>query len=342
MRRKVTLQDVADHAAVSKSTVSQYLNGRFTYMGEETKHRIEKAVKELKYQPNVIARSLKQKKTTTIGVIMANILHRFSTQTSRAIEDFFHSQGYHVILCNADDDPQKEQQYIEMLKAKQVDGFIIFPTASNEEMYKSLLDENYPLVFLDRKVKALPVPTICLDNQDAMERSIQHLKEEGSERIAYVSSDLTISPRSERYEGLLAALKRLKMPVNNQWIYTDSLEDVEMFLEKVFDGEEIPEAIMASNDRSLMRILSFLKKKYNGIPPTLSLMTIDEVEFAELYSPRITTMEQPAFAMGKKAAEVLLEQINGNKAEDMKLLYEFEGNLNIRESSKIRGGIYHD
>lgn len=342
MRKKITLQDVAEHAAVSKSTVSQYLNGRFTYMGEDTKQRIEAAIKELKYQPNAIARSLKQKKTTTIGVIMANILHRFSTQTSRAIEDFFHIQGYHVILCNADDNPLKEQQYIEMLKAKQVDGFIIFPTASNEEMYQSLLDENYPLVFLDRKVKALSVPTVSLKNKEAMQRGVRHLKEEGSERICYVSSALTISPRTERYEGLVEEMRNLNMPINKEWLYTDDLKEVEAFLKKVFDGKEIPDAIMASNDRSLMRILNFLKKNYNGLPETLALMTFDEVEFAEFYNPAITTIEQPAFEMGKRAAEILLDQINESSMEGVSLLHEFEGNLNIRESSKIRGGIYHD
>ncbi|TVP86328.1 MAG: LacI family DNA-binding transcriptional regulator [Alkalicoccus sp.] len=332
--KKPTLQDVAKFAEVSKSTVSQYLNGRFTYMGEETRRRIEAAVHELNYQPNAIARSLKQKKTTTIGVVIANILHRFSTQTSRAIEDFCHDKGYHVILCNADDDPEKEKKYIEMLKAKQVDGFIIFPTAHNREIYESLLNENYPLVFMDRIVEALSVPTVVVKNLEAMEEAVQHLSEEGIRDIAYVSSELTISPRTERYEGFVNALKRRGIPMNDQWIYTGKLEGVGNFLENMFSEPEKPEAIIASNDLSLMKILPFLKKAYHGIPENLALLTFDEVEFAEFFDPAITTVEQPAFEMGKKAAELLMEQIEQKGSlSTQKAEYRFTARLNIRESS---------
>src|SRR5690625_1459685 len=121
--KAITIADVAKHAGVSKSTVSQYLNKRYNYMGEKTKLRIEQAVAELGYSPNIVARSLKQKSTTTIGVIVANILHVFSTQVIRAIEDFCNDMNFHVIVCNADDDPVKEKRYIDMILAMQVDGF---------------------------------------------------------------------------------------------------------------------------------------------------------------------------------------------------------------------------
>ncbi|MFB5664318.1 LacI family DNA-binding transcriptional regulator [Alteribacillus sp. HJP-4] len=338
--RKVTLQDVADHAAVSKSTVSQYLNGRYTYMGENTKKRIQHAIQELKYQPNAIARSLKQKKTTTIGVILANILHRFSTQTSRAIEDFCHKHSYHVILCNADDDPLKEQSYIEMLKAKQVDGFIIVPTAFNEEMYKHLLDERYPLVFLDRKMKALPVPTISLKNEKAALKAVSHLIENGHKTIAYVSSAVTISPRSERFTGFETGMKKAGLPINQSFVYTGNLDEAAAFYDHVFAGSRQPDAILTGNDRALMKTLSYLKNRFNNIPDTLSLLTFDDVEFAEFYSPSITTLEQPAYDMGTKAAEVLMSQIKGgeNMENTETTDYCFEGILKIRESSQKRGG----
>src|SRR5699024_7278625 len=116
--KKVTIADVANLAKSSKSTVSQYLNGRYNYMSLDTKRRIEDAIKELNYQPNYVARSLKQKKTSTIGVIVANILHVFSTEIIRAIEDYCQLNQFHVIVCNADDDPNKEKIYIEMLRSK--------------------------------------------------------------------------------------------------------------------------------------------------------------------------------------------------------------------------------
>src|SRR5699024_10710326 len=123
--KKITMQDVANKAGVSKSTVSQFINNRYEYMAEETKIRIDDAVKELGYIPNFIAKSLKQKKTSTIGVIVANILHTFSNEIIRAIEDVCEVNQVHMFVCNADDNPEKEKSYMEMLMAKQVDGLII-------------------------------------------------------------------------------------------------------------------------------------------------------------------------------------------------------------------------
>src|SRR5690606_33048402 len=134
--KTVTIAEVAEHAKVSKSTVSQYLNKRYEYMSENTRKRIEASIEELNYHPNVIARSLKQKSTFTVGVIVANILHSFSTQILRTIENNFNGQGFHTIICNADDEPEKERNYIEMLLAKQVDGLIIFPTGGNLDLYE--------------------------------------------------------------------------------------------------------------------------------------------------------------------------------------------------------------
>src|SRR5690625_2205686 len=150
--RKVTIQDVANRAGVSKSTVSQFINNRYEYMAVETKIRIENAVKDLGYIPNHIAKSLKQKKTSTIGVIVANIIHSFSNEMIRAIEDVCEQNGVHMFVCNADDNPDKEKSYMDMLIAKQVDGLIIFPTGGNMEYYHSLKQTKFPIVFVDRKI----------------------------------------------------------------------------------------------------------------------------------------------------------------------------------------------
>lgn len=127
MMKTVTMADVAQHAKVSKSTVSQYLNKRFDYMGEDTKKRIEAAINELGYRPNIVARSLKQKSTTTIGVIVANILHSFSTQVIRAIEDMCHDSDFHTIVCNADDDPIKEKSILKCFGQNRLMASSFFP-----------------------------------------------------------------------------------------------------------------------------------------------------------------------------------------------------------------------
>ena len=152
---------------VSKSTVSQFLNKRYEYMSELTRERIELAIEELDYRPNIVARSLTQKSTFTVGVIVANILHSFSTHIIRAIENKFYEKGFHIIVCNADDEPDKEKEYIEMLMAKQVDGIIIFPTGGNVDLYKRMKKSGFPLVFMDRTIADLGIETVLLDNDKA-------------------------------------------------------------------------------------------------------------------------------------------------------------------------------
>src|SRR3954465_5055821 len=181
----VTMADVAKAAGVSKSTVSQFLNKRFEYMGEKTKLKIEEAIAELGYQPNFIARSLKQKRTSMVGIIVANITHYFSTEISRAIEDFFHKHDLHAIVCNADDDPEKEKKYIEMLRAKQVDGLIIFPTGQNNDLYETMVKQGYPVVFVDRKVENLDVFSVITNNTESTYKAIQHFIENGHKNIAF-------------------------------------------------------------------------------------------------------------------------------------------------------------
>src|SRR4051794_41007583 len=258
---KVTMADVAKAAGVSKSTVSQYLNKRFEYMGEKTKLKIEKAIEELGYQPNFIARSLKQKRTSMVGIIVANITHYFSTEVSRAIEDFFHTHDLHAIVCNADDDPEKEKKYIEMLRAKQVDGLIIFPTGQNNDLYKSMVKQGYPVVFVDRKVENLEVFSIITDNTDSTYNAVQHLIDKGHQNIAFIVQPLQVSTRIDRLAGYKQALTDADLEVNPDFIIEASIPEMKNKLEQLFSLEVKPTAIFAANDRVLLVVMEYLKEK---------------------------------------------------------------------------------
>ncbi|PLR76774.1 LacI family transcriptional regulator [Bacillus sp. V3-13] len=332
--KRVTMADVAKHANVSKSTVSQFLNKRYDYMAELTKERIEQSIRELGYHPNVVARSLKQKKTSTIGVIIANILHTFSTQVIRAIEDVCHENDYHVIVCNADDNPEKEKKYFEMLIAKQVDGLIVFPTAKNLELYESILAQRFPLVFMDRLVHDIPVDTVMLNNQVASEKAVQHFIEKGYERISIVTNSLIqhITPRIERINGYRKAMKEADIPIREEYIKALEVDKIKDGLKEMFSLPNPPEAILAGNDFVLMEILNYVKEEQLLIPSDLALIGIDNVRFANFYSPPITTVKQPAFDMGKKAAELLFSKIESVNIDRKPEIYRFEPELIIRES----------
>lgn len=330
--KTITLADVAAHAGVSKSTVSQYLNQRYEYMSANTKTKIEQSIQELGYIPNNIARSLKQKSTQTIGVIVANILHVFSTQVIRAIEDHCSERNFHVIICNADDNPEKEKHYIDMLRAKQVDGIIVFPTGGNVDLYRSLIEMEYPIVFMDRLIPDMLTDTVLLHNQRASFLAVQQLVKSGYTRIGMISQTLeqAITPRMERNEGYEKALQHFQMKVNKDHQINAKIRDMQDRLEKMMSLEERPDALIALNDRALIEVLTFVKNNRLRMPEDLAVIGIDDVSFAGIYNPAITTVAQPAFEMGKKAAEILLSRIGGIKT--MAEVTRFEPTILVRDS----------
>ncbi|SEQ64024.1 LacI family DNA-binding transcriptional regulator [Piscibacillus halophilus] len=339
--KKITIADVAEEAKVSKSTVSQYLNQRFEYMGEQTKERIAQAIKDLGYRPNIVARSLKQKTTTTIGVIVANISHEFSTQIVQSIEKYCNESNYHIIVCNAEDHPEKEQKYIEMLRAKQVDGIIVFPTSNNKELYQSLNLEDYPMVFIDRYVPEVKVSSIMLDNKKASQLAVEEFHRLGYERIGIITNSTknNVTPRVERIEGFVQALESKNLEVNESYIKSVSLHEISKELVQMFSLEQPPEALLAGNDLALIEILQFTKKHQLQIPSDLAVIGIDDVSFASIYNPELTTIAQPTDEMGKKAAELLISQIQGEKPP-FQQIYRFSPTLLSRSScTGIKGGI---
>lgn len=310
--RNVTMTDVAEHAKTSKSTVSQYLNKRYEYMSESTRNRIEVAIKELNYHPNRVARSLKQKTTFTVGVIVANILHSFSTHIIRTLETEFNKKGFHTIICNADDDPEKERNYIEMLLAKQVDGLIIFPTGENLDLYKQMKERDFPIVFMDRKVDSYAIDTVMLDNQKAAELAVDKLVSRNYKKIAIITTSVirNISPRVERIEGYREALTKHGLPVRKDYIKMGDAENLQEILEELFHNDSPPDAILAGNDIVLTEVLKYISGKKFSIPEDVAVIGIDEVPFAAFFTPPLTVVEQPKIEMANLAAELLLKKIN--------------------------------
>ncbi len=330
------MADVARLANVSKSTVSQYLNKRYEYMSEETKKRIAEAIEQLQYRPNVIARSLKQKSTATIGVIVFNILHMLTTQVLRAIEDMCQQHDFHVIVCNTDDDPEKERKYIDMLWAKQVDGFIIFPTGKNVDLYKKMIEARLPLVFVDRTVEGIDVDAVLLDNEGAVQLAVRYLVKQGYKHIGLVAPPFAshVIPRTERIHAFRHVLRAANLPIEEEWIVTEQVKRIPERLDALLRQNKLPEAIFAINDLTLMEVLTFVKKHQLSIPTDVALISIDDVPFASVYTPSLTTIAQPAFDMGKKAAERLFMQMDGETRPQM---FRLAPKLIERDSAKKRG-----
>ncbi|KPD00708.1 HTH-type transcriptional regulator KdgR [Geobacillus sp. BCO2] len=298
--KKVTLADVAREAGVSKSTVSQFLNQRYEHMGDETRERIRAAIEKLGYRPNYIARSLKQKRTSMIGIIVANIMHRVSTEISRAVEDYCHEHDMQAIICNADDNPVKERKYIEMLRARQVDGLVIVPTGGNIELYQQMVREEYPVVFMDRKIDEVEAHTIVVNNKGAAYEAVSHFIEQGHKKIGIVTPPLTIYPRIERVNGYKQALMDHGIEIKPEYVLSDHIHRLASRLEEMFSQPQKPTALLVGNDLSFFEVMAFLKQKQIRIPDDLALIVFDNIPFASISTPTITTIAQPAYEMGKK------------------------------------------
>lgn len=337
--KKTSISDVAKLAQVSKSTVSQYLNGRYHYMSEETKHRIKQAINELNYQPNIIARSLKQKKSFTIGVVLSSILHAFSTKIIRSIEDYFQERGMHIILCNTDDDPKKERNYIVMLRAKQVDGLIVFPTGQNKDLYYDMIKESFPVVFIDRTVRDIQTDAVLLDNEKAAFTAIEHFVEHHHERIAIVGNASLhhITTRHERLLGYKKAMNHFGLPFNKKLVVETPLELLQRDVESLLTLKFPPTAILAINELSFLEVFHYIKSANIKVPNDVSIISIDDIANADILTPSITTVSQPAYEMGEKAAQLLYRKIINEEETINPSTFRFPPKLIVRESSVSKG-----
>lgn len=329
---KATIGDVAARAGVSKSTVSQFLNKRYQHMGQETRVKIEEAIEALDYRPNVLARGLKQKRTGAIGVIVANIMHRLSTEICRGIEDYCQEQDISVILCNSDEDGEKEKKYAEMLQAKQVDGIILLPTGKNGPLYKNLAKQGYPILFMDRRVEGVKADTIVVNNREAVTRAVEHLASLGHRSIALATGPLTISTRTERTEGFRAAMSGLGLECESRNIINAEISSLKERFRKRFEEPEPPTALIAGNDLVLLEALAFVKEQGLRVPEDLALVAFDNIPFAHLLTPTLTTINQPSLEMGRKAAERMIARIRAEEAPEA-AEFVFECELAMRESS---------
>lgn len=330
----VTITDVAFKAGVSKSTVSCYLNGRYESMSPETRERITAVISELEYRPNALARSLKQKRTHTIAAIVANILNPFSTSVIRGAEDCCKKAGMNLILCNADDDPAKEKEYIEMLLSKQVDGLIINTTGFNN-IYIKDVSLHTPVVLIDRKVPEIQCDTVAVNGSAGSRLAVEHLLALGHRNITMFTLPYHgISPREERVEGFKQALRLHSLPfLSSSLVETETDEDSLLgCLARLMRESSRPTAIFGANNLMTMAVIKAAKKLKLVIPDDIAIIGFDDWEWAPLVEPPVTVVAQPTYAMGEKAAATLLQRIKSGKRNKKPVLIVYEPELIPRKS----------
>jgi len=334
------IKDIAKRVGVSTATVSHVIN-KTRFVSEELIAKVLKGIQELNYQPNAIARSLVKKRTHTIGIIISDILNPFYTAIVRGIEDVTHKGGYNVMLCNTDEDPEKEKLYIQVLLEKRIDGLAI-STAFQDGAHPFLAQlRMIPLVNIVRKIKGLAADAVVGDNIGGAYKAIEHLIKLGHRRIGIISGPSGLSSGAERLKGCKKAFEDHRITIDDSLIkFGDFKKESGYYLTKeVLQRRDPPTAIFVTNNQMTIGALSALNELKMRIPEDISLISFDDMEWYSFLNPPITTVEHPPYLMGKTAGEMLIQKISKKRKKPKKVL--FQSNLIIRKStspvSKERG-----
>lgn len=334
----MTINDVARAAGISKSTVSQYLNGRYEFMSLETRQRIKKIIEEMNYRPNALARSLKQKRTHTIAAVVSSILNPFMTNTIRGAEDYCKESGFNLILCNADDDPRQELAYIHTLASKQIDGIMISTTGRNNDALCELNRNGTPVVLFSRHVPEIGVDTISVDNRAGIGMGIRHLMAQGHRKIAFFVlpySESPVTPRRDRAQAYKDFMREYGLPCIDEWLVetTNEEELLSGQLDRLLQGTgPHPTALFGANDLMTMSLVRLLKNRAIRIPQDMAVLGFDDWEWAPYQLAPITVVAQPSYEMGRRATERLVQRIQGHLTDVPPALEYYEPTLIIRRS----------
>ncbi|WP_257351107.1 LacI family DNA-binding transcriptional regulator [Pseudalkalibacillus decolorationis] len=322
----VTIKDVAREAQVSVATVSRVLNNQ-GYVHEDTRVKVEGAIKHLQYRPNNVARSLFKKRSKMIGFIVPDITNPYFPQLVRAVEDVTNKAQYTTFLCNSDENLKKELMYLESMQENHIDGAII---VSNTLQLQHVDNVNIPIVALDRFFHDR-IPSVTIDNYNEARKAVRYMLDRGCKRIAHIKGPEYIENSKLRQMAYEDEMRENMLPsiiCNGEYHLKKSekaLIDL-LMLYPTIDG------VFAGNDVMAVGALKAASRLELKVPDDLSIVGFDGIEWTETVSPEITTMEQPIYEMGKRAATMLLELIDGKGINDDHVVYDTK--LIERETTK--------
>ncbi|MFX3622930.1 MAG: LacI family DNA-binding transcriptional regulator [Ectobacillus sp.] len=298
-----TIKDVAKLAGVSVATVSRVLN-KNGYVHEDTLKKVERAIELLNYKPSTVARSLYNKSSRLIGLVVPNILNPFFPEIARAVEDVAYKEGYTVVLCNSDEGLEKEKQYIDVLLRNNVDGFIVATNPQNSANYMGL---DVPVIAIDRVFND-HIPTVYADNYKGSKMAAELLLQKGCSHLAHIRGPRNISTANERYEGFLQAVTKTQI----SYVVAESpfeLVASEQVAARLLEEHPEIDGIVAGNDLIAVSAVKAALQKGIRIPDELQVIGFDGISFTEMMFPSITTVAQPIYEMGEKATKLLIQHI---------------------------------
>jgi len=305
-----TIKDVAQHAQVSVATVSHVINDT-RFVAEATRVRVQQAIEALRYVPSALARSLKSNRTHTVGMMIPNSSNPYFAEIIRGIEDTFYEAGFNVILCNSDDDPIKQGNYVRLLTEKQVDGLIVMSSGSDVELLDTLRAARMPQVVVDREIDDLAADLVEVNHEAGGFLATQHLLKLGHRRIGCIAGPLGLSSARERVQGYRRALAEAGVTVDDRLIRGADFTSAGGLaaMTSLLDSARRPTAVFASNDLMAIGAICAAAQRGLRIPQDVSVVGFDDIALAAHSNPPLTSVVQPKHQTGQLAAQLLLERI---------------------------------
>ncbi len=299
------IKDVAREAGVSVATVSRVLAGH-SGVSETARQRVLAAVQVLDYRPDLAARRLRSRRTDTIGLIVSDIRNPFFTEVSRAVEDMAYRNRMRVILCNADEDPEKEALYLDLMRDENVSGVILSPSLPTLARFR-LSDYPFPVVLVDRCDRETHADAVVLDNVDSAYRLTAHLIEQGYRRIAFIYGATSATGR-QRHEGYVTAMATHGLETLTQAVPA-TVDAARAAAGELARERPLPEALMGSNGLILLGLVEALREAQLPFPEQIALAGFDDLPWTRLVGSGITVIAQPTYDIGQAATELLLQRI---------------------------------
>lgn len=305
-----TMKQVAEKARVSTTTVSHVINNT-RVVSEDARERVLAVINELRYIPSAVARSLKNDKTHTLGMMIPNNSNPYFAEIIQGIEDESFKLGYNIILCNSYDDPKKQTAYTRVLMEKRIDGLILVSSGSDEELNQLLNDEGIPKVLVDREVPGLIADFIEADHEQGGYLATKYLIDLGHRNIACVAGPQNLLLSSDRVHGYRRALQEAGIPLRDEFLtYSDfTSEGGFNAMQQLLALPQRPSAIFLSNDLMAIGGLCAAQQAGVRIPEQLSIMGYDDIALASFSTPRLTTIAQPKYEIGVLTAQVMVARI---------------------------------
>ncbi|WP_346857829.1 LacI family DNA-binding transcriptional regulator [uncultured Draconibacterium sp.] len=322
-----SMNDVATRAGVSIATVSRVLNNNGN-VNEATRAKINKAIKDLKYQPSRVAKRLRSKSISSnlLGVLIPDIENPFYVDVLRGIEELAYNNNYAIIMCNFGQDEKKEKLYLEILQSEAIDGLIVAPAHEDDPLLKKMVKDGLPVVCVDRGLKDANVDVVLVDNVTGAYTAVDYLIKSGYKRVAYIAGLKAIPSSNLREQGYRKALEENGIAYDEELVkFGNSKHESGVELcNELLKLPNPPDAIFTGNNLITLGALETIQKWKLKIPEDIAIIGFDDMQWSSSLNPPLTAVRQPAMEIGKRAVELLIQRIQDPERSSIQMTLNTE------------------